>query len=959
MDQHAEWTPRSFAFGPFLLVPERQLLMEDEVRLRIGGRALDILTALVERPGELVSKRELLARVWPNTTVEEGNLKVNVAALRRALGEGSHSSKYIGTVVGQGYRFTAPVTSSGSALPWARGCAAPSQRHNLPPAAMRILGRATTIEAIRKDLAEARLVSVVGAGGVGKTTVALAVAQHEVATVRDGVWMVDLSRLDDPSLVPNAIAAALGLTTHSPNILAALCAFLKGREVLLLLDSCEPVIDAAAHCADRLLADAPGIRILATSREPLRVTGERVRRLRGLEAPPPSPHISAEEALAFPAVQLFVGHAAGRIPSFRLSDADAPLVAEICQKLDGLALAIEIAATRADSFSIRELRDLLGDWFRILEGNRSGPKRHETLTATVDWSYELLKEGERAVMRRLSILVGSFDLETACAIAADEGIPRAEAIAGLANLVAKSLVSAEKHAVGQRYRMLDTTRSYALYELARNGEAEIVQRRHAEHFLEVATRAGAERDALAPADWRERHGGGIDDIRSALRWAFGGVAHVAIGVRLTLAAIPFWEELSLVEECRVSLERALEDRFAAQRSDGDELALRMTLGKLLFHMRGPQPGGKALWVRALALAERIGDVDRQIACLVWLSNHQIWAAEFRAVLATGERIRELARAAGPEASAANTDMQEGHALLYLGRPEEGRQRLERGIGRREPPGRHRTGHFELDQRLTAMSGLVKILWAEGCADQAAELSRRQSEQAEASGNAVPICAALLHTACPLALDVGDFDLAGELLEAVEEIVATHELKVWAGMAMCTRGIWRLRLGDASGVELLRQALPALRDSGIGIRYPNYLAAYAEGLARKGRLDEARRALDQAITLCDESEQVWTMPELLHAEGQLLHAAGGPQAIQAASVKYLEAIACAQRHGALSWELRAAISLVDLGLSGDGNSEAEEVLSSIYGRFREGFWTRDMRRARILLGRAGATTLYPD
>ena len=348
----AQRPSRSFAFGPFVLIPERQLLLKGEAPVRIGSRALDILTALVERPGQLVSKQELLSRVWPNTIVEEGNLKVNMAALRRALGERPGAAQYIATVIGRGYRFVAPVQSFESVGPSFDAGVASTHLHNLPTGTTRIVGRADAIDAIRQELMESRLVSIVGPGGIGKTTVALAAAEQAIGLPRDGVWLVDLAPLKDPSLVPNAIATAIGLAAHSASMLPALGGYLRDREMLLVLDSCEHVIDAVASCAGRILADAAGVKILATSREPLRVKGERVRRLPGLGTPSASSGLKAEEALVFPAIQLFVDRATDRLELFRLSDADAPMAAEICRRLDGLALAIELAATRIDAFGV-------------------------------------------------------------------------------------------------------------------------------------------------------------------------------------------------------------------------------------------------------------------------------------------------------------------------------------------------------------------------------------------------------------------------------------------------------------------------------------------------------------------------------------------------------------------------------------------------------------------------------
>ncbi|WP_165186009.1 ATP-binding protein [Caulobacter soli] len=499
MTYSLEQTPRSFAFGPFVLTPEQQLLVEDQAPVALGGRALDILTALVERPGAVLTKSELIARAWPNSIVEEGNLKVNIAALRRALGETAGTLRYIATVTGRGYRFVAPVQSAPGSQSDAesRAFAASS---NLPPAMTSIIGRAGDIGEILTTLSAERALSIVGAGGIGKTTVAVAVAERFAAQVQDGVWFVDLASVSDPTLAPQAIAQAIGLTTQPSIALGDLLDHLRERSLLLVLDNCEHVIEAAASCARRILADAPDVRILATSREPLRINGERVYRLPPLDAPPIGPWLQAEGLMAFPAAQLFIERATARNRMFHLADDDAPVVAEICQRLDGLALAIELAATRADAFGVRELLGLLDGRFRLLSGLRSGPERHQTLTAAIDWSYNLLSDDERAILRRLSIFPGAFSLEAACLIAGAQ-CDLAKTVDDLANLVDKSLVTAELSASQVSYRLLDTTRAYALRKLAESDEADSVGERYAQHLADDA-RTTAERNGLRPREIR-------------------------------------------------------------------------------------------------------------------------------------------------------------------------------------------------------------------------------------------------------------------------------------------------------------------------------------------------------------------------------------------------------------------------------------------------------------------------
>jgi len=489
---------QAFAFGPFVLIPERQLLLEDGTPIRIGGRARDILTVLVKRAGEVVSKRELFSLVWPNTVVEDCNLKVNVAALRRTLGDGVDVARYIATVTGRGYRFVAPVQTSGSPGLMLAPSATERRSHNLPTGTTRIFGRERAIDTFGRELDGSRLLSIVGTGGIGKTTVALAIAERAVGSFRDGVWLIDLTLPRDPDLVPDTIAAAIGATLHASDRLGALCDLLHAREMLLVLDSCEHFIDAVAACSARILAEVAGVKLLATSREPLQVCGERVRRLPALDTPPVSPCPTADEALAFPAVELFVARARDKLESFELGDADAPLVAEICRRLDGLPLAIELAATRIDTFGLGGLSKQLDDRVHLRIDRRASPERHRTLAATLDWSYRLLSAGEVAMLRAVSVFVGAFDVESASVVS---NVPLAKASEVLARLVAKSLLTTKVDADGMTYRLLETTRADCLERLRVSGEGGPIRRRHVEHRYAVIARAAREWAQRPAREW--------------------------------------------------------------------------------------------------------------------------------------------------------------------------------------------------------------------------------------------------------------------------------------------------------------------------------------------------------------------------------------------------------------------------------------------------------------------------
>ncbi|WP_232493250.1 aldo/keto reductase [Novosphingobium kaempferiae] len=459
-----------FAFGPFILKPERQLLLRDGAPVPLGGRALDLLIALVERPGELVEKRYLMARAWPDTNVEDGNLKVNIASLRRALRDGSDENGFIATVTGRGYRFIAPVRRLGGFASTASAPPSPRPTHRLPEA-IRMVGRTKQIATARTAIDQGRLLSIVGPGGVGKSALALALAGDLATETGIDALRVDLSGLDPadgPAAVHTAIATALDLDARTAS-LSSLTDDLRGHGTLLILDNCEPAVDAVAVTVDSLIAAASTLRIIATSREPLCARRERILRLRGLDLPPECPGPSADEALRFGAVELFVDRAGDLTRPFRLDDDEAPEVARLCRMLDGLPLAIEFAAMQVATFGVRQLRLLLESGMEQLGGLRSDTPRHRSLRSCIDWSYRLLSERERFLLRHLSRQTNSFTLASACRIGMDAGMLESAAIDDLSALVSKSMVEVQTSSTATRYCLPHTVRTYGLARAAETG----------------------------------------------------------------------------------------------------------------------------------------------------------------------------------------------------------------------------------------------------------------------------------------------------------------------------------------------------------------------------------------------------------------------------------------------------------------------------------------------------------
>jgi predicted ATPase len=389
-----------------------------------------------------------------------------------------------------------------------------------------------------------------------------------------------------------------------------LIAFLRDKQMLIILDSCEHVVEAAAALAEQVFKGVPGTHILATSREPLRAEGEWVQRVPPLSVPPASARVKAEDALVFPAVQLFVERATASLDTLELKNTEAPVVADICRRLDGIPLAIELAAGQVDVVGVMGLAALLDDRFRLLmKGRRTALPRHQTLSATLDWSHELLPEPERVILRRLAVFTASFSFEAVRAVAAGGEITL-NSIDDFANLVAKSLVMADVAGPTVLYRLPETTRNYALEKLAASGELQQVARRHAEYSRDMAIRTSFEADNRPASEWLGTYSRQIDDIRAALDWAFSSNGDAAIGVALMAASVPLWTYLSLMEECRRRVEQALASLATAEhRNSRHEMQLHAALGAALLYTKRTTPETRLAFAQALEIAERLDDID--------------------------------------------------------------------------------------------------------------------------------------------------------------------------------------------------------------------------------------------------------------------------------------------------------------------------------------------------------------
>jgi predicted ATPase/DNA-binding winged helix-turn-helix (wHTH) protein len=553
--------PAIIQFGHFSIFPHRRELRAAGRPIRLGGRAFDVLMTLIEASGAVVSKDELLSRAWQGRIVDENRLASEISALRKALGA---DRELIRTVTGRGYQFTgetrARAASKERRAPKAAAVAARLSRHptNLPEPVSDLIGRETELSEVFDLVTTHRLVTLIGEGGIGKTRLGLEVGRHLIAEFADGVWVAELAPLSDPDLVPVTVATALRLDLSGGAPSAERVAnALAPRQLVLLLDNCEHVIAAAAGMAGALLRANSAARVLATSREPLRTEGECLYRVPPLAVPVESIR-NMEELLRHGAVRLFVARARTADPHFSLKGRVAADAAIICRRLDGIPLAIELAAARSATLGIAEVASRLDDRFHLLtDGHRTALPRHQTLRATLNWSYELLSEPERAVLRRLAVFGGGFFLAAASAVAGSGEITASDAVDCVAKLITKSLLAADGDGAVVHYRLLETTRAYAMERLVESGEADAVARRHADYYRHVCEQVSTERETGSDAEPAAGYRHHIDNLRAALDWAFSPSGDPSIAIALTVASIPLWMHLSLMEECRARVERAL------------------------------------------------------------------------------------------------------------------------------------------------------------------------------------------------------------------------------------------------------------------------------------------------------------------------------------------------------------------------------------------------------------------
>jgi predicted ATPase/DNA-binding winged helix-turn-helix (wHTH) protein len=926
------------SFGPFELSVGNRLLTNGAKVVPLGARAMDLLIVLVEQANKVVGRRTLIERVWPKRGAEQVSLRVHISALRKALAQSDPGRRYIANVPGRGYSFLVPITSLSPPM---AGDLNPSSRSRLPARSIRMLGRTDALAAIQMKLAEQRFVTISGPGGIGKTTIAVAVA-HEASTTFNGqIYFVDLSALGDASLVAPAVAAALGLSVQTNNVVPALVNRLLERPTLVILDCCEHLIDGASAVAEELICRVPTLHLLATSREAMRVEGEHVYELRALGYPPEDGRLSAKDVMQYPAVQLLVDRVRAVRGDFQLVDADAPIAATICRRLDGIPLAIELAAGRVDIFGLGKTASLLDEWLNLSwVGRRTAPSRHQTLNATLEWSYDLLGEAEKRVLNRLSVFAGGFAFDAAIAVVADETVDEANVSDCVWELRSKSMIAAQ----GQegRLRLLDATRAFASRRFAESGEKNHFRLRHALYLCDLF-KQGASRDMS------ERFGalgGEIDNLRAALNWAFSAEGEAKIAVELAAASASTWMALALLTECRQWMTKAISRTDDASAGSRQEMVIQAALASCMMFTDGMTEQSYMSWAKARLLAECLNDTECQLDSLLVLWAHQIRLPSYVEAVELADRCGDVAEGSGDRGAIAMANYMRGVTNHHIGRIPQAEVHLELSLHRDDEASRQSLiKRFGYDRKVDALGVLANLVWLRGRPDQARRLNLMSIAEARQLDHAVPLCVALAWASFNTYLTSLD-DLETEALaDELVDHAAKYSVESYHGFGLCMQALCRIRRGegDAASATLYRglEKLSAAR-----YRVFNWIlqAEFARCTAATGHARRGLAVFERAKISLDETQ--WCAAELHRIRGEL--ALGNDEGLATARQYFSSALELSARQASLSWELRAATSLAIAEKSAGRKEAALRTLQATHAKFREGLETPDLRLAEQVL-----------
>ncbi len=543
-------TQRQIRRGIYQVFPDLRLLLRNGEKIDLSGKPFDIALMLIEANNSVVSKDDLLRSIWPNQIVEENNLQAHISAIRRALGPDRSLLK---TEFGNGYRLELPGEHSPQPLPQHL-----SSQFQVPLTVTPLFGRLEELAVLDQMVAAGNLVTVTGIGGIGKTRLATELAHQSRNTFGDSIFFVELSSLTSAALVLPTVAAKVNADlTSLPSLEKSTANIQQSPRTLLILDGCEHLLDSVVEAVRLLLRRAPALTIIITSQEPLHIDGEQVLRLRPLDVPTDDV-ISLERASQFASAQLLISRIRSIDHQFPLDDSNAHGLCRICRQLDGIPLALELAGSRVPLIGLEEVVSGLSDRFKLLTaGRRTAMPRHQTLRATLEWSYELLNSSEQQLLNRLGIFAGPFTLASVTTVASTISSSTPSITDMISSLVAKSLVSRDTNS-GQRFYLFESMRAFALEKLVAAHELPTIADLHSQFFRSRLSSASTDWRNMPLNKWLAEYRDDLSDVRAALDASLAEIEDSATAAQLICDSLPFWMQLSLLDECRVRVSNILQ-----------------------------------------------------------------------------------------------------------------------------------------------------------------------------------------------------------------------------------------------------------------------------------------------------------------------------------------------------------------------------------------------------------------
>lgn len=917
-------------YGPYRCMPAGSDVYFDGQPLALEREDLVILSVLVERAGAAVDRSTLAEHMAAGAAGRSSRLWSRVAGLNTRLKELSAAAGYIAFHPAQGFSLVLPAALV--AADSQRGDAArPSGQSRLPVRRAPVFGREAAMHQVAAKLSEHRLVTILGAGGLGKTTLAIATAQLLGSRYADGVSFVDLAPIAEQRLLVGLVASAMEVEMVSDA--SVLVNLLRTKHLLLVLDSCEHLVEPVANLVEKILSMCPQVHVLATSREPLKSLGERLHRLDPMGLPSPEENLPASAALAFPAIQLFVQTARASAPAFQLTDANVAATVALCRQLDGIPLAIELIAAHATSLGTDALAgQVQGHLLALANPVRQVPERHRTLAHMLDWSYGLLSVLEQTVLRRLAIFPRGFHLDAACRVATLGADDADEITDTVLNLIAKSLLAssdAQGHAV---LRLLDTTRAYALEKLLATADHAAVAQQHALQVRDTLRDAEEAWTAMRRQEWRRTYSPYVDDLRAALGWAFSSGGDPRLSLELTLSAVALATQTALLLDYDEWVNKAVEILPLVPGADPETVIRLLSIPLLLPHKL---PQDRQVYAerlnRAIAMAYDAGMPELAAAPMLDHFSFTLQMTEYARSEDWSQRVLQVADAAADPACRLIGSRMLAQSLHFQGRYAE-------AVGPVEYVYAHQSLAIPIKYygSYVAMGVSIRIVmarerWIMGLPEQAEELVR-QALALTHDDNPAALCQVHALAAIPIAVWRGDIATARSRLAGLREVATSFNFGFWQEWGMA----FSLAL-EAEGAPTSRlQALVEGRDPS-GAKMRDHLCTFNSALLGPDTLERVRSGLVG-----------WCGPEALRDRGEALLVSGGPAADAPAQLLFEEAMAMARQQGALAWELRATMSLARLWSLRGGHVQAYAALTAVHSRFTQGHDTADLQASALLL-----------